>query len=131
VKPGGVAGSTVQIVHSVDNASVIVAGSDASESVAIFKRDLRLVKSYSSCPVLPASSSEDSYAIFECTESLKTVNMSSDSSFSCIIRLHRCPCDCSNSSSIRLGATDLEIDIISSVRVMYTNRTMILHLYAQ
>ncbi len=50
------------VVHSVDNASVIVAGSDKSESAAIFKRDLRLVKSYSSCPVLPASSSEDSYA---------------------------------------------------------------------
>ena len=51
----------MQVVHSVDNAFVIVAGSDASESLAIFKRDLRLAKSYSSYPVRPATSSEDSY----------------------------------------------------------------------
>jgi len=32
---------TVQVVHSVDNASAIVAGSDRLESAAIFKRDAR------------------------------------------------------------------------------------------
>jgi hypothetical protein len=41
VKPGGVAVPTVRVSHSVDTPSTMVAGSDGSESAAIFKREPR------------------------------------------------------------------------------------------